>query len=429
MARFDLSLDDHVGLAAGVLILAIGIFVIAARPHSLLHRLFFLLALMDGMSTLLFGLAFAATEPGERAYFWATYYYHFLAFIGLLAIFGVEFPTPPANPRRRFAALTLATGGTAVALAAYVMDHGWFFASVGSLRGAGDFVNVAFVLIVAGLVLRFTRAVLQHPSPSHRRQAGYVLGGMSIAYAPFPTTVLIQAVAQRGAAPLASGSLGEILSYWAFVATLAAVVGSLALVARANAREPAPELRFVLGAHLGVIAITLLALAFPTPEFVSALQAAALLIYPVLLGFAIVRYEVFDIDRRLRRATTVSLLALAMGGTFISVQSVIEGFLHDSFFGGIPSEFVSNGIAASAATVLGIPLLNAARAVSAKVIPELSVDELRSRKLEIYRHSLAGAYADGIVKEGESRTLAALRETLGITQAEHERLAREVMPA
>lgn len=60
-------------------------------------------------------------------------------------------------------------------------------------------------------------------------------------------------------------------------------------------------------------------------------------------------------------------------------------------------------------------------------MPELSTDELHVRKLEIYEHSVRVALAEGILREGESRTLAALRSSLGITDSEHQRIVSEAL--
>lgn len=429
MAAFDLSLDDWVGLVAGALVLAVGAFVLAARPTSTLHRLFFVLALMDGASTILFGLALAATSPGDRAYYWGTYYYHFLAFVALLAVFGIEFPKPPARPITRVAlhAATVALAvGTAVA---YALDHRAFSSQPFVLASAGNLVGIAFVLATAALVLRLVRHVIHERSESHRRQAAYVLGGMTLAYVPFPATVTIQALASSGLELFVAGHPAKVLAHWTYLAATAVAVFAMLLVGRAWKRTGDRELSFVLGCQAGVVGLCAALLLFPTLEAAAVLRSFALLAYPVLLGFAIVRYEVFDIDKKLRRATTVSLLAAGMAATFVVGESLLEGLLQDRVFGGISSEFLSNSIAAVVAAGLGLPVFRGAQRVSAKVIPELSTDELRVRKLEIYRHSLAGAYADGILKEGESRTLSALREALGITQAEHEALVGQVVPA
>lgn len=431
MAALDLSLANLAGLTAGALIFGVGVFVLVAKPRSGLHQLFFLLALMDGASTLLFGLAAMSADARISAYFEATYWYHFVAFVALLAIFGLAFPAW----RGRRAVLRSSVGLVAVSaagvLAAYVLDREVLWATDGGgivVAPLGNAVNVVFVATIALLGLRLTRVVLREPSPSHRRQGAYVLGGMMLAFAPYPATLAFQALTRVGTTYL-SPRLDGAFAYWAFAAVTVALAASAWMLARAPREHARKERRFVLACYGGVLALALVALAFRAVEVSRVLRTLALLAYPLLLGFAIVRYEVFDIDRKLRRAATVTLVSVALTVGFILAENAVEGMLQDNLAGAVSSQFVAGSVAAILAGLAFVPVLKASRKVSARILPELSRDELHERKLEIYRHSLAGAYADGIVREGESRTLKALRESLGITQAEHEMLIRDVVPA
>lgn len=177
----DLSLNNLIGLTAGVLVLGVGVFVLAARPNSGVNRTFFLLALADGASTILFGSSYAVETPALATYFRATYWYFFLLFIALLASFGVLFPRPFHRRGTTPAALAL-IGVVTLALALlYARRHDLFWSArlvdgrvVYAMEPLGNVAQIAFAGATAFLGARMTLLVLHEPSPSHRRQAAFV---------------------------------------------------------------------------------------------------------------------------------------------------------------------------------------------------------------------------------------------------------------
>lgn len=424
---------DVAGFLAAALIAGVGVFVLAAKPGSRLHLLFFALAILDAASTALFGIAVLRIPPSERLYYWGTYWYHFIGFIALLALFGLVFPKPVRAPPLRYALIAAVLSVALAALMVYAVDHAAFWlpapdaAIPATFVPAGNLVNISFMVAVALLVLRLTRVLMTETSESHRRQAAFVLGGMALAYLPYATTVVAQDIATLGLTPFLSGRWDRILAHWAFLAAALSLVASGALLLRHGLREEAKDERaFVLSCYAGVLALGAIGYVFPSAAFGMTLRTLALLAYPVLLGYSIVRYEVFDIDRQLRRAATVTLAAVALTAAFILAESALENVLTASVFAGLPSGSLAGGLAALVTAVAFIPVARASRKAASKLVPELSHDELYQRKREIYLHSLAGALADGILKEGESRTLAVLRESLGITDAEHRALLHQV---
>ena len=433
---WDPSLPDLVGIAAALAILGVGTFVLLAKPGAWLHRLFFLLAFADGMSTLMFRLSAAFSDASNAALFAGMYWYYYIAFLGLLAAFGVLFPLPPRSPAWKVGLLSGIALLTSLALLVYALDHSAFRDArvvAGELRVTpalgGNAMNVAFVCVTALLVWKLTRDLREHASPSHRRQAALVLGGMTLAYAPYPLTVLAQVVPANGVGVFISGRGDLIAAYAAFALFALSLLASAALLMQRSRGAVASEARLVLGCYAGVLALALAATLSRDPVVGYALRGAALLAYPILLGYAIARYEVFDIDRKMRRATTVTLVAAALAVTFILAENALEGLLQQTLLGGVPSQWFAGSAAALATAGVFVPVVKASRKAASRIVPELSMDELHLRKLEIYRHSLAGALADGIMREGESKTLAALRSSLGITDAEHQALLRDVAVA
>lgn len=424
----NLPLADLMGVLAGALIICVGLFVLIARPNSILHRLFFVLALFDGMSTLLFQLSYMLPEAGAQLYFHGLYWYHYIAFLVLLLWFGLMFPRPFVS-RRISAALVagVVLAGLAL-LALYALRHDLFWTQ--GRQSGGFFVNgpwgnavtIAFVATTGLLVAKLTSDFLHLQSASHRRQSAFVLGGMTLAYAPYAATLVVQAIGSPLDETFLSPRLDRALAYWSFLLLCSMLAGSAILLLRNADSSRGHDRRFVLGCYAGVLAISLVALVVPTPLAGWTLRTLALLAYPILLGYAIARYEVFDIDRRLRRAATVTFVAVGASATFIVAENAVESLLQERVFGGFSSDFAAGSTAALATAAIAVPLVKASRRISRRVVPELTVDELHARKLEIYAHSLEGAYEDGILAERESRTLTALRESLGITQQEHDDL-------
>lgn len=423
---------DYTGIVAGTLIIGVGIFVLAAKPGAPLVRIFFVLAIMDGASTILYGLSTSVVATRHRVYFWATYWYHFIAFIALLAVFGVVFPKPVAHAwlRRTLLAVSLLLGATALFL--YAVDHSRFWTPSPTapipvtFAPAGNLVNMSFVLAIALLTLRLAVSLRTERSESHRRQGAYVLGGMALAYLPYPITVVAQDLAIQGADVFLEGRWDRVMAHWVFLAAAGGMCVAGAVLMRGVAEEAKDERRFVLSCFAAVLALGIFGFLFPDLGIGILLRRIALLAYPVLLGWAIVRYEVFDIDRKLRRAASITFATMGITLAFILAENAMENLLQQSVFGGIPSAWVSGSVAALITAGVSFPVARASRKAASRIVPELSHDELYGRKLEIYRHSLAGALADGILREGESRTLAALRSSLGISDVEHQRLLSEV---
>lgn len=426
---------DAAAIGAGALIAGVGIFVLAAKPRSPLHRLFFALALLDGASTALYAASVLAPSLAAGNALQLAYWIAFLPFVACLAGFGVLFPRPPRARWRTHAALA-AIGLVAAALLALLLARpAWFWSAsfangrVALVAGpAGNLVSALFEATVAGLVARLTLGLLRDGSGSRRAQDAYVLGGMTLAYAPGATIALL-ATLTASAAGLWTGRLDRVLARDAFALLVVALLASAALLVRARLRGGRREASFVLGCFAGVLALTLTSLLFPASAPTRLPRVAAFVAYPLLLGYAIARWEVFDIDARLRRAAIVSVATAALGALFVLAQNVAQALVQDHLAEGIPDAFVASSLAALLTAALSIPVVRLSRRLGERFLPRMSVDAERARKREIYRHALEGALDDGIVEPRESRTLQALRATLGLDEADHEAILAEVRAA
>lgn len=427
MALFGIPFHNIVGLTAGALILAVGTFALVAKPRSTMRRLFFLLTLVDGLSTVFFHLYSLPVGEIWYARFRWLYWYHFILFVATLWTFAIVFPRSPWS--RRTTHIVIGGLGTATAflVLAYLLQSMLIWRpDQASPEPLGTLVNTAFLAVVPFFVARLVGDLREDVSESRRTQAGYVFAAMALAFGSGATTVTVNAFAAEPVVRFFNPEPTVSLFYWvAAVSTLALLFHAVRLAMHTDGWSPVVR-RFVILCYAGLVLVTATSVVFPTNEGTALLRTLALLMYPLVLAFAMFRYELFDIDRHVRRAATITMTVGAAVFIFVLAQNYMENIIQDLVFSNVFSGFAASALAAVAATVLGVPITRAARAVGRRMIPELGQDEIHRRKLEIYRHGLEGALADGLLTERESRTLIALRSSMGITDDEHEMVLRDV---
>jgi len=429
----DWSAGNLLGLTAGALILGVGAFILVARPNAWLNRGFFLLALADGGSTVIFVLRNMTTDPVLRVYLMSVYWYFFIAFLAALALFGLLFPRPLFGDDARGWLVASALAPAGVLVGAYAWDHTLFWAPVVRPGGdvaflytpLGNLLLAAFVGATALVIVKLAYGLVHDRAASWRRQGAYVLGGMVVAYVPYFTTSFVAyALVNPQFYFLTRADVGLLYALFGVLGLVALAVAVVVL--RLDDDAFRAERRFLLAAFAAVLALTLASAAVPTGLVADLLQNVALLAYPILLGYAIVRFEVFDIDARVRRVAAATLGGLVAAGAFIVLENAFEGVLQENLAGILPGEFAAGSLAAIGATILWSPVSKGADKLGRRLFPDLKGEARRRRQLEIYRHGLEGALADGILVDRESRTLQALRESLGVTDAEHAAMVAEI---
>lgn len=141
----------------------------------------------------------------------------------------------------------------------------------------------------------------------------------------------------------------------------------------------------------------------------------------VLVAYAVLRYELFDIEIKIKRGVVWSgfLVLLALGT--LGVEQVLE-------------RWVSSGLAVTTSALafvvaVGFVALRspgAASFVASRLLPALdSPTRLDARRLEVYEAALANVVAEGKPEEAEG-FLADLRGRLAVSEAEHALLLRVV---
>jgi hypothetical protein len=137
-----------------------------------------------------------------------------------------------------------------------------------------------------------------------------------------------------------------------------------------------------------------------------------------LLGYAILRTQVFDVDVRLRWTVSRGTLVAIFLGVFFVVAQIAQGYLQQT------QGYVVAGVATGALLLAIRPLERLADRVANAAVPgaaRLSRDD-RSR---VYLEAAREAWADGSISRDERAMLDRTRTALGITADEALRLEGE----
>jgi hypothetical protein len=160
----------------------------------------------------------------------------------------------------------------------------------------------------------------------------------------------------------------------------------------------------------------------PLARFVLGIWRLAL---PALVALALVRYNLFDIDLKVKFAMKQGTVA----ATFVAVFFVASETAQQVFSGVGGSYF---GIAAAGVLVLGMhPLQRLAERLADKAMPGVKpMQEMsRAEKSRFYREQAALAWEDGALNKKERLMLNSLRERLGLSHEDASRLELEVARA
>jgi hypothetical protein len=268
-------------------------------------------------------------------------------------------------------------------------------------RAAGA---IAVVLSLAGLLFPFLRPALYAPSFVHA------------SYAPW--------VVVPGAAALAFVLVGALVLAFSLTTSLVAWMrarkGSVE-------RERAASYALAFGVRDGGILLGLILLyAVPETDLTDmagvATSAVAVTASLVLLGYGILRTQLFDIDLKLRKGVERVLLGGVLLAVFFVVAQVVANLLNDRL------GLLAGGIAAGLAVFALLPMQRLAERVAAAATPGIRTDSayLAYRRMMVYRAAVEAS--EHPPAEANQAVLAALRRELGISDDDAEALHRELAP-
>lgn len=154
----------------------------------------------------------------------------------------------------------------------------------------------------------------------------------------------------------------------------------------------------------------------------------AFTVAPLLVGYGIVRYQLFDIDVRIKLGVKRTTLA----GAFLAVVFVVAQLVQA--FAGLMFGAIAGAVAAGLLLVAIHPLQRMAERVSDAAMPHVSdTAEYRTvRKREVYLAAVESAMDDGEITDKERNVLATLADQLGLgvkETVEIERAAKDARRA
>jgi hypothetical protein len=131
---------------------------------------------------------------------------------------------------------------------------------------------------------------------------------------------------------------------------------------------------------------------------------------PVLVSYALLRYDLFDIDHKVKAAVKHGTLIGAPVSVFFAVSEITEGLIQNQV------GMIYGAIAAIAISIAFKPLERFAHRVAAHVFPRLKAfDALTPQeRVALFEEQLRLAQQDGNISPKEQRMLDLLSERLGL---------------
>jgi len=138
---------------------------------------------------------------------------------------------------------------------------------------------------------------------------------------------------------------------------------------------------------------------------------------PICFTYAVLKYQLFNINIIVKRSAYVVLIVFVLGLVFAGIQQVFEDII--PLYGILSALIVA---------VLFIPVENIATRITNRVFPwdETSEEYINKRSREIYAAAVKGALEDAVVTEEEKDTLRQLRYKFHISKEDQQIIDREI---
>jgi len=248
----------------------------------------------------------------------------------------------------------------------------------------------------------------------------------------FLPSVLAGGLYLRGRSPFIAG--GPLEGSWEIV-TITSLFYALVVLVRSHLYAISDierkQVKYVLVAFAiqAVFCVTHLAIRFLLSFYIVyvAVAAASILVdvlFVVLIAYAILKYQLFDIEVKMKRSIRYSIVMTTLAASLIIFNESLEFFVTKSLFSG-PVFSIS---AAFLLAVLFTPVNNLTKKGVDILFPNVSDSErhYNLKKTEIYRAALEQAWVDGSPSEKEKAMLKCLREKLDLSEKDHKKLEAEV---
>ena len=149
------------------------------------------------------------------------------------------------------------------------------------------------------------------------------------------------------------------------------------------------------------------------------------ILFVVLVAYAILKFQLFDIEVKVKRSVKYIMVTAVLIASLLFINELVETFLLESLFSG---EITASILTACMVGVLFIPVERLCRRGVNKLFPKVreSEEHYHFKKEEVYRATLEEAWVDGTLTEKEKMMLKSLREKLGLSEEEHNKIETEV---
>lgn len=436
----DAALSQVPGLVAAGLFLCLAAWLVYLNPRSRPIRVFALLIALRGTANFLFGFSnfFGDFGTSKTLVLASDTGFFIIPFVALYFV--------SIYPYRRGWIGTRPLGywsmiGMAVALLAlYFIDPSLYASqgprpdgtarevTAGPLRILGGLLWLLYSIMVFILVRDYVRTPVR---PLRRSVLLVAMGfGLHVAYVSAFATYH-QLTNSWGPQPI-TGPIIETTKI-CYMLALPVLVSTIIYLARHASTETERAERRLLNFWLVTVAavIVLALVAFlispeisePGFRYDSVLGGIVSMALPILVAYALIKHQIFDIDLKIQWTLKQGTVAAAFLAAFI-----VSTQLAQSFFQWKYSSWVAGGMATGLMLLALSPLQRVADRIANAAMPTVkNTDEWKSnRRVDCYKSAIAMALKDRVLTRDEERTLALLADELGIGHTKALELREEV---
>lgn len=409
-------------LGAVAAMLALAAWLLFLNFESRLNRVLALVLFLRACAALLNRLP--DLDPAREPLWLSLREYFLLGLSPAMAYLVIALALPRRTQLSRVLAAGIVVGAFAVELA-YLYDHcnarcsaGGGFIELGPLTLLTDGLPLAYSLLGTLLAFLATREE----------------GARSIALALAALAFLLQGALEGAIAVAVLARFGIdapraafTTSTWALlvfplrVLALAPLVVGIGLLTRVAKRHGDAQKRLLV--VVGVALASGAAIGFSPTQGVAqslaiGLAGLWLLVLPLLLAYAILKYRLLGLDARVRRGVRGAVVGGAFVSTFFIATELAQGWLSARY--GLTFGIVTSGLLVFALA----PIQHLGERAARAALPETSASMSLSpqARAELYRDQARLVWSDGTINRKERVFLDRLREQLGLTLEEAARL-------
>lgn len=393
--------------AAGALDILLALYLLRLDFNDRANRAFALFLVLTGGFVITYELTTLDGAAGN--YWWRVFPYFAFADVFPLLYFACIYPRPRSwLPRGGFLVFL---AGALVVDVWYLVDHSAGYAPSRTGSGVLALADYWSNLLFPALGLAFAVEASREARPANRASLLLIsLGFVLIIFTADVHTLVSFLVAG------ATGFSPRLDARWALgvAAVLAMATVYARMARRATERRERARLVFALGL-LGVGALLgLLEGLFEPPVLGPIADAAWRLSLPALVGYALVRHQLFGIDLKVKRALHVGFVASVFVAVFITVEQIAESYLS------VQLGSIVGGAAVGLLLFALHHLQRLADRIADAALPGVKPFALLdpAGRDRVYRDQARIAWEDGALDKRERQMLDGLRAALGMSAEE-----------